>query len=103
MSAWAHAGGFSLEASMRIAADGRAGLERLLRYCARPAFALERLHGIDTEHLVDDSAKPGPGGSLPLMLTPLALLDRLAALISHRAGIGTATSECWRAMRRAWR
>jgi hypothetical protein len=35
---------FSLNASVRIEATDRAGLERLLRYCARPPFALERLH-----------------------------------------------------------
>jgi hypothetical protein len=28
----------------------RAGLERLLRYCARPPFALERLEVLDAEH-----------------------------------------------------
>ena len=66
---------------MRIGAADRAGLERLLRYCARPAFALERLREIDPEHLVYESAKPGPGGSVSLLLTPMQLLDRLAALI----------------------
>ncbi|MGB7988180.1 MAG: transposase [Candidatus Methylophosphatis roskildensis] len=81
MGAWEHSGGFSLDASVRIEAQDREGLERLLRYCARPAFALERLREIDPEHLVYESVKPGPGGSLTLMLTPLELLDRLAALI----------------------
>ena len=33
------------------------------------------------EHLVYESVKPGPGGSVSLMLTPLELIDRLAALI----------------------
>jgi hypothetical protein len=42
---------------------------------------LERLREIDPEHLAYDSAKPGPGSSLTLMLTPLELLDCLAALI----------------------
>ena len=45
------------------------------------AFALERLREIDPEHLVYASVKPGPGGSVSLLLTPLELLDRLAALI----------------------
>jgi len=66
---------------VRVEAQDREGLERLLRYCARPAFALERLREIDSEHLVYESVKPGPGGSVTLMLTPLELLDRLAALI----------------------
>jgi len=39
------------------------------------------LREIDSEHLVYESVKPGPGGSVTLMLTPLELLDRLAALI----------------------
>ena len=37
-------GGFSVDASVCIGSDDRAGLERLLRYCARPPFAMERLH-----------------------------------------------------------
>ncbi len=40
---WEHGGGFSVDAEVRIEAHERDGLERLLRYCARPAFALERL------------------------------------------------------------
>jgi hypothetical protein len=81
MANWAHGGGFSLDASVRIEGTDRPGLERLLRYCARPAFALERWREIDAEHLVYESIKPGPGGSVSLMLTPLELIERLAALI----------------------
>ncbi len=81
MAAWEHGGGFSLDAGVRIEAEDRSGLERLLRYCARPVFALERLRQIDPEHLVYESIKPGPGGSISLLLTPLELIERLAALI----------------------
>jgi hypothetical protein len=81
MANWTHGGGFSLDASVRIEGADRPGLERLLRYCAHPAFALERLREIDAEHLVYESLKPGPGGSIRLMLTPLELIERLAALI----------------------
>jgi len=70
-----------VDASVRIEADDRLGLERLLRYCARPAFALDRLREIDAEHLVYESVKPGAGGSVSLMLTLLELIERLAALI----------------------
>jgi hypothetical protein len=63
-----------------FAGDG-AGRERLLRYCARPPFALDRLRELDPEHLVYDPPKPGPGGSGPQCLTPLELLARLAALV----------------------
>lgn len=63
MAEWAHEGGFSVDAQVLIAAHDRAGLERLLRYCARPAFALERLREIDAEHLVYESVKPGPAAA----------------------------------------
>ena len=43
MAAYAHGGGFSVDAGVRIEAPDRAGLERLLRYCARPPFAMDRL------------------------------------------------------------
>jgi hypothetical protein len=81
MAQWGHGGGFSVDASVRIEAADRAGRERLLRYCARPPVALERLRELDPEHLLYDSAKPGPGGRSPLLLTPLELLDRIAALV----------------------
>ncbi len=45
---------------------------------------MERLREVDPEHLVYESVKPGPGGSVTLMLTPLELLDRLAAPIPCR-------------------
>ena len=88
-------GGFSIDASVRTAGDDRAGVERLLRYCARPPFALERLHapaGIaslssNDSHqrwgtlLVYRLPKPTPDGRTELQLTPLELLERLALLI----------------------
>ncbi|MGH8702563.1 MAG: transposase [Burkholderiales bacterium] len=80
MAQWAHDGGFSVDGSVRIAAADRAGRERLLRYCARPPFALQRLRELDAGHLVYDSAKPGSGATA-LRLTPLELLERLAALV----------------------
>ena len=76
-----HGGGFPVDAKVRIEARERDGLERLLRYCARAAFALERLREIDAQHLVYESVKPGPGGSVGLMLKPMQLQGRLAALI----------------------
>jgi hypothetical protein len=104
MAQWGHGGGFS------------AGLERLLRYdrrkspfgttegspllgrpkevpfrdCARPPLATERLQQRDAEHLIYEATKPGPGGRGPQILTPLQLIDRLAALVPpprvHRHG-----------------
>lgn len=81
MVQWEHGGGFSVDGSVRIEADDRAGRERLLRYCARPPFALDRLRELDPERLLYEGTKPGPGGNGPLLLTPLQLLDRLAALV----------------------
>ncbi|MEO6421551.1 MAG: transposase [Candidatus Nitrotoga sp.] len=54
MAAWEHGGGFSVNAEVRIEAHERDGLERLLRYCARPAAAppsasLHRGAGVELE------------------------------------------------------
>ena len=62
-------------------AHDRAGLERLLRYCARPAFALECLNLLDTERVVYRLPIPQRDGSTALTVTPLELIDHLAALI----------------------
>ena len=83
MLAWDHGGGFSLDARVRIEATDRPGLERLIRYCARPPFALERLH------LVGDRSDqilyllPGPdlAGRTALRLSALEFLDRLATIL----------------------
>ncbi len=42
MLAYQHSG-FSVDARVRIEAHDRAALDRLLRYCARSPFAMERL------------------------------------------------------------
>ena len=42
MAAWEHGGGFSVDAAVRIEPFDRDRLERLLRYCARPAFPLSK-------------------------------------------------------------
>ncbi len=81
MASSEHEGGFSVDASVRVEGADRLGLERLLRYCARPAFALERLRELDAEHRVYERVKPGPSDSVRWMLTPLKRFERLAALI----------------------
>ena len=43
MLTWDHNGGFSLDASVLIPDWDRAGLERLLRYCARPPVASNKV------------------------------------------------------------
>jgi len=78
--AWENSG-FLLDAAVRVGAQDRAGLERLLRYCARPPFALERLELLDAERVVYRLPKPQRDGTTARTLTPLELIDHLAALI----------------------
>ncbi|MBU0499598.1 MAG: transposase [Gammaproteobacteria bacterium] len=78
---WDHGGGFSLDASVRIEAHDRQGLERLLRYCARPLFAADRLEELDAQRLIYHLPKPGPDGRTQLILSPLELIGRIAALV----------------------
>jgi len=60
MPQWERGGGLSVDASGRIEAAGQAERERLLRYIARPPFAVERLRSLDLERLIYDNPKPGP-------------------------------------------
>jgi len=84
MLAWENSG-FSLDAAVRVAAHDRAGLERLLRYCARPLFARSSVWSCSTPNVSPVSGyqlpKPQRDGTTALALTPLELIDHLAALI----------------------
>ncbi len=106
MLAWENSG-FSVDASVRIALIDRdvpsyfQSLEHLLRYCARPPFALERLsvsRGADSratrvrhllpQHKAANWVGPGrgrksgwPGANSVVELTPFEFLDRLADLV----------------------
>jgi len=106
MLTWQHSG-FSVDASVRISLADRdvpeyfRNLEHLLRYCARPAFALNRLSVVSgtghrperirytlPRHKRGNWVGPGrtrkstrPGASGVIELTPFEFLDRLAALI----------------------
>lgn len=83
MLGWDHGGGFSLDASVRIESHDRAGLERLIRYCARPPFALERLHlvGGRSDQVLYVLPAPDLSGRTALRLSALEFLDRLAAIL----------------------
>jgi len=83
MLTWDHGGGFSLDSSVRIEATDRTGLERLIRYCARPPFALDRLHlvGGRSDQVLHILPGPDPAGRTALRLSALEFLDRLATLI----------------------
>jgi hypothetical protein len=106
MLAWQNSG-FSIDASVRIALVDRdvpsysRSLEHLLRYCARPVFALERLsllpgRGVGPEriryalprHKRGTWVGPGrkrtaaaPGDNGVIDLSPFEFLDRLADLV----------------------
>jgi hypothetical protein len=111
MLTWQGTGGFSADASVHIHGSDRAGRERLLRYCARPPFALDRLRierepgardraaeAGDAEPLETGStpspsdlvgvrrvfyqpARPTPDGRTLLALSPLEFLETLSRLI----------------------
>jgi hypothetical protein len=109
MEPWEHGGGFSLDARVRIAANDRHGLERLLRYCARPPFAAERLEELDAHRLIYHLPKPGPEGRTQLILSPLELLERIAALLPpprqhrHRFVHSVKAAGSWQENPLAWR
>ncbi|MBL3601738.1 MAG: transposase, partial [gamma proteobacterium endosymbiont of Lamellibrachia anaximandri] len=82
MQSWRNGGGFSLNAEVRIEATDRQGLERLLRYCARPIFAGDRLQWQEEDEiLIYHLPKPRHDGQTLLRLTPMEFLDRIALLI----------------------
>ena len=73
--------GFSVHAATTVEADDRLGLERLLRYILRPAFAQERLSLTDDGRVRYKLRRPWPNGATHLELEPVAFLRRLALLI----------------------
>ena len=77
-----HAGGWSVDASVHVPAWDRQGLERLVRYCARPPLSQERLGRLNAESLVYNLRKPTLDGRTELILTPLELLDRMSQLVT---------------------
>ena len=76
---------------MCIAAHDRAGLGRLLRSCARPAFALERLRKAGSLLVYRSAKQHSEPVSKPhykrgakvdaITLAPLELIERIAALV----------------------
>jgi hypothetical protein len=71
-------GGFSLDASVRVESWDRFGLERLLRYCARPTFAEGRLSLAGPDTVVYTLPGPDHQGRSSLTLTPPELIQRLS-------------------------
>jgi len=73
--------GFSLHAKVQIAADDRAGRERLCRSIARPAIASERLSIAQDGRVVYRLRRHWKDGTSALVFDPLTFLERLAALV----------------------
>jgi len=73
--------GFSLHAQTQIPAHRRDQLERLIRYTARGAVALERLQADANGDLLYTFTHPWSDGTTGSKLSPLELLEKLAALV----------------------
>ena len=73
--------GFSLHANTQVPVHRRDQLERLLRYTARGAVALERLEEDTNGNLVYTFTKPWSDGTTGITLSPLELLEKLAAVV----------------------
>jgi len=77
----AQSGGFSLHAGVAAEADERAKLERLCRYISRPAVSTERLSLTAQGNVRYALKTPYRDGTTHVILEPLDLLARLAALV----------------------
>jgi hypothetical protein len=73
--------GFSLHADVAVPARRRDQLEKLCRYIVRPPLALERLTESTGGQLLYQFRRPWSDGSTALLLDPVELLERLAALV----------------------
>jgi len=77
----ARAGGFSLHAGVDIASHQREKLERLCRYVSRPPVASERLALTASGQVRYTLKTPYRDGTTHIVLEPLDLMARLAALV----------------------
>jgi hypothetical protein len=73
--------GFSIHANVGVPAHDRLRRERLFRYAARPALALERLEQLSDGRLLYRFKTAWRDGTDRIVFTPDELLARLAALI----------------------
>ena len=73
--------GFSLHAGVTVPGTERKKLEKLCRYIARPAIALERLKLNDNGQVVYSLKKPYSDGTTHIVMTPLELIEKIAAII----------------------
>lgn len=73
--------GFSVHAGVGIRAVDRKGLERLCKYVSRPPVAADRLVQLPDGRLTYRLKTPWRNGTTHVILEPLELLARLAALV----------------------
>ena len=73
--------GFDLHCAVRIAAGDDEGRERLVRYCARPPFALERIEEMK-DGRISYLMKTARRGSTHRVMTPMEFMGRLAILVA---------------------
>jgi len=67
---------------VRIRSADREGLERLIRYILRPALAVERLEELPDGRIAYGFRKPRFDGATHVILKPLELMEKLAALVA---------------------
>ena len=109
MQGYKHSG-FSVDAGVCIEAHDRAALERLLRYCARPPLPWAPAQGRQRVDLPlrqaaqrtrsDFYADRRGAKADELHLTPLELIDRIAALVPPPRTHRHRYFGCWRPPRR---
>ncbi len=73
--------GFNLHANVAIGARDRDRLERLLRYAARPALALDRLSRLPNGRLAYRLKRPWSNGATAVVFEPQDFIAKLAALV----------------------
>ena len=73
-------GGFDVHCAVRIAADDDEGRERLIRYCARPPFALDRIEPLKDGRIAYRMKTPRRGSTHRVM-SPMEFMARLSILI----------------------
>ena len=73
--------GFSLHAATRVEARNRTSLEQLCRYVARPPLVAGCLPPIDDERISFALKTPWSDGTTHLVLSPLELIEELAAIV----------------------
>ena len=81
-SPWAaEVSGFNIHAGVTVRAGDRDGLERLLRYGARPPFSLERISVFPDGRVAYRLRRPRRNRATHIVLEPLHFLARIASLV----------------------